>query len=211
MCGIFASFKRDKFIELGYKNAYRGSASCSVSHATPGGSVEVVKSANRTFDQLDISSDDAIFKMGHIQAPTTIADLMASIHPAVEGAAMLWHNGIVKDFDVKRLQEQLGCDDAWDTKLVLKAILQEHGWDVLSTINGSFACLYVEGDTVFVFRNEISPLFVDDELNMSSVKFAGSRPLPPNKVFMLDLTNKEFLEVGEFSTKENPYFMPEGA
>lgn len=207
MCGIFASFSRDKFIELGYKNAYRGSSSCSVSHVVPEGEVGIEKSANRTFDQLGVQSDTSVFKIGHIQAPTTIADLTASIHPATIDGHMLWHNGIVKDFDVKRLQSELNSSDSWDTKLILKSILATSGWDTLSDINGSFACVYVEGNTVYVFRNEISPLFVDDELNMSSVKFPGSRSLPPNKVFMLDLVNKEFLEVGEFTTKENPYFM----
>lgn len=199
---------RDKFIELGYKNAYRGSSSCSVSHIFPTGEVDVARSANRTFDQLIISGATTVYKMGHIQAPTTAAETMTSIHPAEQGSTLLWHNGIVKDFDVKRLQLHVDSTDAWDTLLILKAILQDDGWSVLSTINGSFACLMVEDDTVFVFRNEISPLFVDDELNMSSVKFAGSRALPANKVFMLDLANKELLEVGEFTTKENPYYMP---
>lgn len=208
MCGIFASFDRSKFIELGYKNAYRGSASCSVSHSD-GKTVKVVRRVDRTFDQMEISGDSGVYKLGHIQAPTTIADLSASVHPAAVGTSMLWHNGIVKDFDVKRLQSELNTGEAWDTMLILKSLLATDGWGVLSGINGSFACVMVEDNTIFVFRNEISPLFVDDELNMSSVKFEGCRSLPANKVFMLDLEQRAFLEVGDFATKENPYFMTE--
>jgi hypothetical protein len=70
--------------------------------------------------------------------------------------------------------------------------------------------MYSSGE-MFVFRNEISPMFYDNDLNFSSTKFEGSKPLEPNKVFKLNLKYKQMTVVSFFSTLENPYFIPEEA
>jgi hypothetical protein len=147
------------------------------------------------------------YKICHVQAPTTEARDESNIHPAEINGRRLWHNGIVKDFDVKRLQEKHSTNEAWDTKLILLELLEDNWLENLSEINGSFACIFQENDVIYVFRNEISPLFYDSDLNISSVRFEGSNSLPPNRVFILDLKNRALVDPGfEFSTKENPYY-----
>ena len=62
----------------------------------------------------------------------------------------------------------------------------------------------------YIFRNEISPLFYDRYLNISSTKFEGGQSLEPNKVFKLNFNYGAILTpVAEFQTFENPYYIPE--
>jgi hypothetical protein len=84
-------------------------------------------------------------------------------------------------------------------------------WRTLSRIDGTFACMMYSSGEMFVFRNEISPMFYDDDFNFSSTKFEGSKPLEPNKVFKLNLKHKRMSVISHFSTLENPYFIPEEA
>ena len=65
------------------------------------------------------------------------------------------------------------------------------------------------GSELFVFRNEISPLFYNDDLDFSSTKFKGSISLPPNSVFKLGIKDKKIIKITEFTTKENPYYFAE--
>lgn len=203
MCGIFASFDRDKIIKLSKLNSYRGGHSFSFTRV---GAVPI-----RDFGDFNVflANEDG-YKICHVQAPTTKSRDESSIHPAEFKGRRLWHNGIVKDFDIKRLQEKHGVDEPWDTHLILRELMSDNWIDNLGEINGSFACIFQEDDMIFVFRNEISPLFYDSDLNISSVRFDGSIPLPANRVFVLDLEEKALMDMGfEFKTKENPYYMPE--
>lgn len=200
MCGIFCSFDRDKLIELSQLNSYRGghsySFTCFGDEPIRGLGDFNVFLANREG-----------YKICHVQAPTTEARGQANIHPAAFKGRKLWHNGIVKDFDIKRLQEKYGVDDPWDTMLILYELMSDNWLGNLSEINGSFACIFQEEDMLFVFRNEISPLFYDSDLNISSVRFEGSFSLAPNRVFMLDLEKRALVDMDfKFSTKENPYY-----
>ena len=212
MCGIFASFDKNKFIELSQLNAYRGSQSSSVVHFDPDSGVA---SVNRNPGYLDpFRVQESYYKIGHLQAPTTDADATKSIHPAGMNydTNLLWHNGIIKDFDVKRLQAKHRTSEKWDTMLLLWEIQDGEFWlNNLSQINGSFACVYAEGDALYLFRNEISPLFIDADLNISSVKFDGSTSLVPNCVHMVDFETRTLMEIGSFHTLENPYFFAEAA
>jgi hypothetical protein len=200
MCGIFCSFYRDKLIELSKLNSYRGSHSFSFTRV---GSEPI-----RRFGDFDISlASEEGYKICHVQAPTTESRDVTSIHPAEFDGRRLWHNGIVKDFDIKRLQKKHGVDDPWDTRLILRELIADNWLDNLSEINGSFACIFQEDDMFFVFRNEISPLFYDSDLNISSVRFEGAIPLPANQVFVLDFEEKALIDMEfKFKTKENPYY-----
>lgn len=200
MCGIFCSFDSDKILELHKLNSYRGSHSYSFTRV---GDNPIRGLGN--FDVSLVNRDG--YKICHVQAPTSWARDELNIHPAALMGCKLWHNGIVKDFDVKRLQEKHGVDDPWDTMLILRELMDDNWIENLSEINGSFACIFQKDDLIFVFRNEISPLFYDSELNISSVRFEGSSPLPPNRVFLLDLEGRALVDLGfKFSTKENPYY-----
>lgn len=180
-------------------------------HFNPGVGVSEISRVQGFLDPLSVK-DDRSFKIGHLQAPTTGADACNSIHPAgIEfDTKLLWHNGIIKQFDVRRLREKYGVDEKWDTMLLLYELQNPETWlSNLSTINGSFACVYVEQDSLYLFRNEISPLFIDADLNISSVKFKGAESLKPNYVHMVDFATRTLMDIGSFNTLENPYFWQE--
>ena len=203
MCSIVASFDKKKLLELYRLNSYRGELSYSLT---------VCKSRYNKIelgvlfrdegslpeyliDNLHLQSDDYI--IAHSQAPTTDTN---NIHPAVYGYDLLWHNGIIKQKTIS--------EGTWDTKWLLENITN-YGWSSLSRVDGTFACIMLKDNQLYAFRNEISPLFVDDNLNFSSTRFEGSVDLPPNKVFKLDLVSKTYDAVAYFTTHENPYFIPE--
>lgn len=202
MCAITGSFSKNKLKELYNLNTYRGELSYSLTTFKPistDAQIQLLiqnegKMPNELIDEMPLAEGN--YMIAHSQAPTTETD---NIHPAVYGDCLLWHNGIIK-------QKEVG--PTWDTLWLLDQIVN-YKWGVLSSIDGTFACVYFNGKELFVFRNEISPLFIDDELNISSTKFDGCRPLTPNRVFNINLTDKSLKEVSYFTTKENPYFIPE--
>ena len=57
-----------------------------------------------------------------------------------------------------------------------------------------------------VFRNEISPLFIDEDFNISSTKTDGFTSIEPNKMFVFEPLGKELSLIKEFNTVENPYY-----
>jgi len=207
MCAITASFDPVKLKELYKLNAYRGELSWSIS------SYSVIKNdrlelntlfqdsgsmPDEIFDFATAVTEDRFF-VAHSQAPTTQTGHM---HPAVYGDTLLWHNGIIKQ---KAFEH-----NTWDTLWLLEQITS-YGWSSLSRIDGTFACILYNGGEMFVFRNEISPLFYDKDLNFSSTKFDGSESLEPNKVFKLNFKYKQLSPVAYFETHTNPYYIPEEA
>lgn len=210
MCSIVASKSIEKLKELAELNSYRGTHSHSVfGFSKEHGLVHAFKSFGEVnWDEQPKSAQQiglnvSVFWVLHQQAPTTEAKDLASVHPASEAGRYLWHNGIIKDNEVKRLQALYGKDVSWDTLLLLRHINETGNVD---GIDGTFACLgYAEG--LVVFRNEISPLFYSDQGDISSTKFEGSKPVPSNKVFAFDPWSENLFTVkSEFATKENPYF-----
>lgn len=206
MCAISGSFNPDKLKELYKLNAYRGELSYSITSFLPYDNfynevgVLVQDSGPMPDDVLKFATElPGRFYIAHSQAPTTQSGHM---HPATYGDCLLWHNGIIKQ---KSLPE-----NTWDTLWLLENITN-YGWSSLSRIDGTFACVMYNHGSLFVFRNEISPLFIDDELNISSTKFDGSRPLEPNIVFKLNLRDKRLSAEAYFETLENPYYIPESA
>lgn len=206
MCAISGSFNPDKLKELYKLNAYRGELSYSITSFLP---YDNFYNELGTLVQDSGPIPDDVFKfatelpgrfyVAHSQAPTTQTGHM---HPAAYGNCLLWHNGIIKQ---KSLPE-----NTWDTLWLLENITN-YGWSSLSRIDGTFACVMYNHGNLFVFRNEISPLFIDDDLNISSTKFEGSRPLEPNIVFKLNLKDKQLSAEAYFETLENPYYIPETA
>lgn len=177
MCGIYGSFKISKFMLLSRLNKSRGVKESSI-------------------DELNIAGKT--YNIGHVQTPTSNSALK---HPAYNSDNMLWHNGIIKQ---SCMDEYSSIEyDGWDTMFLLK-LIDTYGLGVLSNVDGSFACVYNNDNGVFIFRNEIAPLYIDDELNLSSIKDAGMTMLPANKVFYIN-DNRELVVVLEFTTKNNPY------
>jgi hypothetical protein len=203
MCALTGSFSKLKLEDLYRLNAYRGELSYSLSAFTFDERKTRLNTIMQDSDKMpkglisDLAEGDNMYYIAHSQAPTTSTN---NIHPAVYGDAMLWHNGIIKQKTIP--------DNTWDTLWLLEQIMY-YGWSSLSRIDGTFACIMYNGGELFVFRNDISPLFYDKDLNFSSTKFEGGMSLEPNKVFRVDLTNKQLSVVAFFETHENPYFIPE--
>ena len=206
MCAIFGSFEIEKLKELALLNSYRGERSYSISEYSPNTKKLLTKQkcmGQFSLDNVELKA--GMYYVAHIQAPTTEASAMESIHPSdrKDGDDLLWHNGILKEAFVREMQSTLTSNQKWDTGLLHDWLIEEKS---LSDVDGTFACLrYINGD-IQLFRNEISPLFVDDKLNISSTKFAGSNPLPPNKVLTLDFNEYITNEGLNFITKDNPYY-----
>lgn len=205
MCAISGSFSTYKLKDLYRLNAYRGELSYSLSafliESNKAKILRMFQDNTRLdmdlVDQL-LPVDDDIYYVAHSQAPTTSTGF---IHPAVYNEAMLWHNGIVKQKNLK--------ENTWDTQWLLEQII-DYGWSALSRVDGTFACLMYNNGEFFIFRNEISPLFYDRYLNISSTKFEGGQSLEPNKVFKINFKYGTTLtQVATFETFENPYFIPE--
>lgn len=202
MCAIFGSFKLDKLKELYELNRYRGELAYSLACFQFNG--ERIRNkflwGGRTSfpdDTWDLLKDVKGYYVAHIQAPTTDTE---EVQPSVFHNTLLWHNGIVKQ---KELEE-----NEWDTRTLHKGFLK-YGESFLSDVDGTFACVYHSGSSLYVFRNEISPLFYDDEMNISSTEFEGSKSLPPNHLFDMNIYMHQIRSIGEFTTKENPYFIAE--
>lgn len=203
MCAIVGSFSKSKLKELHKLNAYRGELSYSLSTFKPTEHNVQLQVMMQDKDKMpedlidNIPLNEGEFIIGHTQAPTTSS---TNIHPAVYGNFLLWHNGIVKQKEISK--------DTWDTEWMLERIA-DYGWSSLSRIDGTFACIMFNGRELFIFRNEISPLFIDNELNISSTKFEGSYSLEPNQVHRVNLLSKSLNTVAYFDTMENPYYFAE--
>lgn len=161
------------------------------------------------FDAVDIPEGQ--YCIAHMQAPTTSNKTESSIHPAIIGKHYLWHNGIVKDHCVKEMSRNATFIEGslenmfWDTYLILHQYVYEES---LNKIDGTFSCVhYCDGEGLQLFRNEISPMFYDEDHNISSTKFIGYnvQSLVPNVIWQFYPGNS-IIRVGEFETVENPYY-----
>jgi glutamine phosphoribosylpyrophosphate amidotransferase len=205
MCSIIGSFSKDKIVDLVKLNLYRGQHSYSYSYYNPEDNFIQV---NRGLGEIPLDAiniPEGCYCIAHMQAPTTENKDINSVHPAYSGSALLWHNGIIKTKWINERKQQYEGDryNTWDTYLILKQYTDEGH---LNNIDGTFSCVYyspMEG--LQLFRNEISPLFIDKDHNISSTKFDYSSPLKPNIIWNFN-PGESIIEDGTFNTVENPYF-----
>ena len=214
MCSITGSKDLKKLKELIELNSYRGVHSHSITVFDPGGVVDTMfipfdilyqkkGLGPLIFDDHDLSEYKDAYYIVHQQAPTTESKNSNAIHPAIHNDNMLWHNGIIKHKQVESLQDKFTTKCNWDTMLLLKHLNE---YDTPNDIDGTFSCVLYDGDQLSIFRNEISPLFYDSELNISSTKFENSKRLEPNKMFLMSVPNNTLVKYNEFKTVENPYY-----
>lgn len=214
MCAIVGSFDTDKLKELAKLNLYRGNHTHSLSlFNTQTGNISILKK-DGPLDVDNINIPVNHYGIVHVQAPTSKVQEHLPIHPAIhkdsEQLSALWHNGIIKDNKLAALRDSLSYIPEeswyleWDTHLILLKLLDNGTPDEF--VDGSFSCLWYNDRSLFLFRNEISPMFIDENMNISSTKFENSSATQPNIMFKLDLVNKRLLKRAEFKTKENPYF-----
>lgn len=200
MCSIVASFDTVAAQNLCKTNFYRGALSHSITYFDL--NAKILKGPERAAGPIDadaINIPNGVYAVIHQQAPTQQSKF---IHPANSIDGLLWHNGILKPETIKRLQEKWDTTVSWDTLLLLKEL--ETG--DLNEVDGTFACIYHDGTNLFVFRNVLAPLFVDEKLTFSSTEFKGSTPLAHETIYQIDLHNRKLLLHRQFKTVENPYF-----
>lgn len=213
MCAIVGSFDTKKLRDLVVLNSYRGQHSHSISYYNIETKLMTVTQNLGELPLDDINIPEGHYGICHIQAPTTEAKDSSSIHPATlfDGTAIhaLWHNGIVKDSSVQKLKEELHTPQTtWDTELILRKLATSGSPD---NIDGTFSCLWYRptemgrGDLI-LFRNEISPMFIDSDMNISSTKFENSTSTKANYMLKMDMVERTLQPVGVFKTVENPYF-----
>lgn len=204
MCALIGAQTKSDFERILKINRYRGEVNHSIALLKMDADlcemaelVSVEGPYSSSNDDINFDRVDYNFIIGHTQAPT---GSLSAIHPAYYQGAYLWHNGIVKQKDVK---------DEWDTHSILKGIVSK-GFSHLSTVDGSFACFLLMDKKFYVFRNEICPLFWDPvKLTFSSTKLKDCCSIiAPNKVFAVEKynLNMSFRYVASFVTKENPYY-----
>lgn len=209
MCSITGSFSLERLEKLVELNNYRGMHSHSLFAFDD---ERKICYWYRGFGQLVLSDHSRlpkgkdVYLIAHQQAPTTEARSKQSIHPAQTSKYTLWHNGIIKDNTVKKLQDMYDTDEAWDTKLLLKHYKATKNFD---DIDGTFACVMhnAKKKQLYIFRNEISPLFCTDEGDISSTKFDNSFSISANLLLTFNPGRVNMLKKKkEFKTVENPYF-----
>ena len=217
MCGLFASRDSKKFDELFHLNTRRGQTRMSVTkfltadkNAFRNSFIEI-SGSDIPKQRFEVAAKEDEFLLGHIQAPTSVLNL---VHPAQFHDTDLWHNGILKEDTIQSMRDP--DDDhpvqGWDTWLMARALDRcrniEETSETLSVMEGSFACFMHYDDQLYCFRNEISPLFVDGDLNFSSIKFKGSNSIEPGIVFGIDFLYNRLDDTGiHFTTANNPYIL----
>jgi len=178
---------------------------CGIFLATSKSSYEQLKLANS--DRGLIYSHDNIvakgeFMVGHILQATNPIEQHS--HPSIIGDTKLWHNGLIK----KRFMTQHGYS-GWDTALLHKLVMGHFEQkQTLNDVDGSFACVYYDGSSLYFFRNQMSPLFVSDNhtapLALSSVRTI----LTPNSVpsgVVYEITSETSYEVASTFTTTDVY------
>lgn len=216
MCGIIASKSIKKFKELVLLNQSRGTFSHSLTMLQYDDTNKHIldKSIYRQFGEFNFKvfdgvSDDLknIYLIGHVQAPTRgLVKDYQRIHPSnVADSSYMYHNGILKSKYIKEYIVKDGyARDVWDTEL-LNNNIYKYGFDHLSKVYGSFACLLLQDDNLYAFRNNNSIIYYDDQLSFSSVKFDNSFELISGEVFKLDLTNNSLIGRHQFKLLDNYY------
>jgi hypothetical protein len=209
MCSIVGSFSKTTFKELVKLNQSRGSFSYSFLVLNPADLSTV--SLEQRFGVFNTESVDTapdnMFYLGHTQAPTGgLIEDPNRIHPASLGNDFLFHNGIIKQKDVGRLQLEHASEDGWDSRLMLMEIQKKGLMETLNTIDGSFACVFNDRQKLRIFRSAAGTLFVDEALNISSTSFIGGSRIEKDSVYVVDLLNKNVIIEDTFKSKSSPYF-----
>jgi glutamine phosphoribosylpyrophosphate amidotransferase len=204
MCAIFGSTSKEEFLKLAAMNAYRGGHSYSIgAYDTSTKSFKQLIRNIGEFDMIDESYDNVLW-VGHQQAPTTDARDIDSVHPAVYNNDMLWHNGIIKDYMVKEWQQKYNEAIVWDTRWMAR-ILNEDGVNGLSDVDGAFACLWYHHNELNLFRNDNSPMFINEETgSFSSTKFEKSVAIKSN--VMYNYINGNWIKSDNTFNTKNSFF-----
>lgn len=196
MCSIIGGFGNDVVSSLVALNSHRGTVSSSYTLFDERG---YVLETCRFAGPLKNIPTHSGYIVCHQQAPTSSAS-GKNIHPSTISSSLLWHNGILKQHFLKKLQ----ADTEWDTHVLHKLIAHE-GIQSVENVEGSFACLYHNEQELMMFRNSIAPLWYHGA-TISSVKFEHSNEIMPNTVYKLNFKARLWVEYSSFSNIEMPFY-----
>lgn len=211
MCSIICSFKSEKFKELVKINQYRGSFSHSLTQWNiDKKEFKILQRDFGPFNNNILPNDSSLstFYIGHVQMPTGgLSKDLERIHPSTiaynNQISLLYHNGILKENQMKYHSLKY---KPWDTH-ELHQILRGNKFNSLSKVDGSFGCIYIHNKQVMVFTTTTITLFVDNVLNISSVKFENSKRIKPNVVWLIDFDNFKLKKIATFNSKSDPYYL----
>lgn len=149
----------------------------------------------RKFDakDKDIIFDEGrqdLLLIGHLLTPT---GSVKKNHPVRLDGNLLWHNGLIKQSSFLALADELGLNPnkIIDSELILAILAKD--MSLLEYLEGSMACVYYDADedTLFAFRNNLSPLYLDKTCKeLSSITPAdeyGWEPLVPDMLYEYDI------------------------
>jgi hypothetical protein len=200
MCSIISASDLEMGKHLIELNQFRGSFSYSFTTIDKGRPTAQIKDFGEfPLDILETFRNERF--IAHVQAPTggLIKDV-DRIHPVQDDINMLWHNGLLTPKGVKYLQDLLKTDEDFDTRLLFNAI-EKYGFDILNEIEGLFSCLYLKDGKVYLFRTKHGKLYVDEDMNISSERFEGSKCINADTIYEINFEDKSIKEVGKFKTK----------
>jgi len=208
MCSIIGTYDLKELEYLAEVNAYRGTISHSIAAVVDNKVVYLDRGENGlevSNHEKDIPSD--AYYIAHQQAPTSAEDNKNTIHPAEYAGRLLWHNGIIKEEQIKKFKEHFKEDINWDTAWLVRLMAQNNP-SLLSDVDGGFACMYYSEDGLWVFRNDLVALWHKGS-TVSSTRWdhydTSITYVPSGKIHKLS-DNKEWIELEHtFQTKEK-YF-----
>lgn len=218
MCSIIGSFDLEKFLELVKLNQSRGTFSFSFATLFINNgeilSVDLIKQFGEFQENVLATQNSPTpftkYYIGHVQAPTGgLLKEPGRIHPSVlqknRQNSYLWHNGILKENCITTLQTRNNRKSQWDTKL-LHLEIWNHGLKSLSNIDGSFGCVLISLNRMYIFTSDIITLFIDNEFNLSSIPFTNSRRIDPNFIHMMDFNEQKLIASRKFQSLSSPYY-----
>lgn len=215
MCSIVCSFNKDNFYDLIKLNQYRGTFSYSVGvFDKDNGLINIKKKfGEMSFKDIPSKKPEQLY-IGHVQSPTGgLIYEYDRIHPSKINNTYLYHNGILKQSYLNELKLSWGykpAESVWDTKILHQTLLsEENTFLALSSIDGSFACLFINGNKLYLFRSEIVNLYYNNDFDISSILFKDCNLLKENIVFELNISDKELIEKCYFRSLSSPYYFVE--
>jgi len=201
---IIGSFYKDKIIELCELNKHRNSYAYSI------GTYDVDNhgflGVNRGYGEFSynkLDNNPNFYTIVYLQStpcgrnvqPASTIDRHALDHGFEE--YYLWLHGNLTAAEIQKLQIEEDTEEQWETMLLLKHVVR---YEAPADVDGSFSCVYSDGEDLYLFRNELESMFVDDELNICTMPFKGSRATSANKMILMNLEKKTLKITEPFDT-----------